>query len=248
MEYLTYDEKIKLLGLTFDSMQSLYSDKSYYIVPTKTGKIIMNLIYKNAEIKHENPVYILSCLFEYWIFINRNHKTKDMKVLSPSAVTTELINKAYQANYDFDKKYQYDIHSIFNRDNLLVQGASSYFQGKDRGRYKNDLLDWGNRLIDEFLNTQEGEPNKEVCRQGLISKSKGNFRVAEILNDGLDVQPAVISILDYDIYKLYNKRLLTRKGFYQYLQDHKYVLLDKYLKEWYSYLDERGRLLKYGKQ
>lgn len=247
MEYLTYDEKIKLLGLTFDSMQSLYSDKSYYIVPTTTGKVTMSLIYKNAKLKHENPVYLLSCLFEYWTFLNRNHKTKNMKVLSPSAITTELVNKAYQTNYDFDKKYQYDIHSIFNRDNLLVQGASSYFQGNGGGRYKNDLLDWGNQLIDDFLNTQEGEPDKEVCRQGLISKSNGNFRVAEILNDGLDVQPAVISIFDYDVYKLYTKRLLTRKGFYQYIQDHKYVLLEKSLKEWYSYMEEGGRLLKYGK-
>lgn len=248
MEYLTYDEKIKLLGLTFDSMQSLYSDKSYYIVPTTTGKVTMSLIYKNAKLKHENPVYLLSCLFEYWTFLNRNHKTKNMKVLSPSAITTELVNKAYQTNYEFDKKYNNNLHSIFNRDNLLVQGASSYFQGNGGGRYKNDLLDWGNQLIDDFLNTQEGEPDKEVCRQGLISKSNGNFRVAEILNDGLDVQPAVISIFDYDVYKLYTKRLLTRKGLYQYLQDYKYVLLDKNLKEWYSYLDERGRLLKYGKQ
>lgn len=247
MEYLTYDEKIKLLGLTFDSMQSLYSDKSYYIVPTTTGKVTMSLIYKNAKLKHENPVYLLSCLFEYWTFLNRNHKTKDMKVLSPSAITTELVNKAYQINYEFDKKYNNNLHSIFNRDNLLVQGASSYFQGNGGGRYKNDLLDWGNQLIDDFLNTQEGEPDKEVCRQGLISKSNGNFRVAEILNDGLDVQPAVISILDYDVYRLYTKRLLTQKGLYQYLQDYKYVLLDKYLKEWYSYLNERGRLLKYGK-
>lgn len=247
MEYLTYDEKIKLLGLTFDSMQSLYSDKSYYIVPTTTGKVTMSLIYKNAKLKHENPVYLLSCLFEYWTFLNRNHKTKDMKVLSPSAITTELVNKAYQANYEFDKKYNNNLHSIFNRDNLLVQGASSYFQGNGGGRYKNDLLDWGSQLIDGFLNTQEYEPDKEVCRQGLISKSNGNFRVAEILNNGLDVQPAVISIFDYDVYSLYNKKLLTRKGFYQYLQDHKYVLLDKQLKEWYSYLDERGRLLKYGK-
>ena len=247
MEYLTYDEKIKLLGLTFDSMQSLYSDKSYYIVPTTTGKVTMSLIYKNAKLKHENPVYLLSCLFEYWTFLNRNHKTKDMKVLSPSAITTELVNKAYQTNYEFDKKYNNNLHSIFNRDNLLVQGASSYFQGNGGGRYKNDLLDWGSQLIDGFLNTQEYEPDKEVCRQGLISKSNGNFRVAEILNNGLDVQPAVISIFDYDVYSLYNKKLLTRKGFYQYLQDHKYVLLDKQLKEWYSYLDERGRLLKYGK-
>ena len=229
-------------------MQSLYSDKSYYIVPTTTGKVTMSLIYKNAKLKHENPVYLLSCLFEYWTFLNRNHKTKNMKVLSPSAITTELVNKAYQTNYEFDKKYNNNLHSIFNRDNLLVQGASSYFQGNGGGRYKNDLLDWGNQLIDDFLNTQEGEPDKEVCRQGLISKSNGNFRVAEILNDGLDVQPAVISIFDYDVYKLYTKRLLTRKGLYQYLQDYKYVLLDKNLKEWYSYLDERGRLLKYGKQ
>lgn len=237
MSYLNYDEKIYLLGLVYDAMQSLYTDHSFYIKPTKTGEVKIKQIYKYAREQQANPIYILSCLFERWTYINRNHKTKNMKVLAPSAITMKLVKDAYLNDLKFEKEYNHGIGMLFNRSNLLVSGASGYFEDEDKWT-KENLQEWLHSNT-ESLFFEDDNPAKEQIRQQLISTCKGNYHRAVLLEGGILLAPSTTTLIDKEVYELAKKDLLLANGMY----DGKLYRLDLYQKTWYAYLDKKGRLL-----
>lgn len=242
---LSYKDKIKMIGLCYDAMQAYYNPaKDYYAKEiSKTSFLLMRNILQFSTNMKDNPVYVLSCLFKYWTFINKNHKSKLIKILTPSSATKRFIYRAYLTNKKFDETYN-DSPSIFHRDNAYISAVYAYFNHHDLS--EESLTKWVNDMTTDFITIPEKDSNKEQLRKELLQRSKGQYHKAQLLYNGFTFFPGEIMLFDKEAYELNKLGFLTATG-YAGLPDNQ-DKLDKYFVMWYDYATGNqvaGKLVSY---
>lgn len=243
MGYLSSKEERQLLGYVYDSMQAYYNDvKSFYTKPTRTANYAMSLVSSYAQQQQENPVYVLSSLFNYWTFLNKEHTSKVLKLLTPSSINKSLIEKAYTNDNRFSKTYLFN-RRVFNRHSLLVQGAYSYFYGE-----KPDLESMQELARrDAYLYSSDPylEPSQSKVRTKLLEQYSGHS--SKLIQDGFLTQAGYLSMLDSELYALLAKDLVRPLGLFGHEDiDEPSDFIDIYFIRWLDYLKQRRRLIDFG--
>ena len=241
------EDYVYLLGQAYDCFNyTLAEDKTaivnYFAKSNELDQQIMNDFYDLSLKLQENPVWLMSSVFDYYLYLNRKRKTIPFMPLGN--FNQEMILKAYDGKDKYRKLANINLYVTL--DNLYLKALNMLFKIPIKELYSEEKTYLKERVF-SYRNTSYINVSMEKVRRLLLKRSNKTWDNMLLL-DGVEYFEPVIFLICKEPHEALNNHLgVTEYSYYYYGINNEIELRDpdelKYLFNAYHYLNQRGLII-----
>lgn len=247
MRNYSKEDYVSLLGQAYDCFNYVLVENketifNYFTKPSKIDYQIMSDFYDLSFKLKENPVWLMSNVFDYYLYLNR--KRKHIPFMPLGSFNQKMILKAYDSKDRYRKLANKELYVTL--DNLYLKALNMLFKVPIKTLYGEERTYLKERVFD-YRNTPYINVSMEKVRRLLLKHSDKTWDNMLLL-DGVEYFEPVIFLICKDPHEALRRHLgITEYSYYYYGINNETEFRDpnelKYLFNAYHYLNQRGLII-----